>query len=208
MRAGAGLHSVSCEFTHQVTLSDEVVKRSTSKVSPNPKQVGYTQVADASYKASVRMKAFITYRYGIKAALLQNPWVAVVRTGWEEVPFSFLVDRFYDVSSYLNSLQLPSIVAQSNVNVTVKQHTYVNRSVQDIVGPSPPYSHKLVANGGVLVTTRYEAFKRYKGSLSSVPPTLENGLNSFKRQLDVLTLGWFQSKAVMANSMNPSIRWK
>lgn len=207
MRAGAGLHSVSCEYTSQVTLSDEVNERTVTKILPNPNWVGYTQVSDASYKASVRMKAFITYRYGIKAALLQNPWVAVVRTGWEEVKFSFLVDRFYDVSSYLNSLQLPSIVAQSNVNVSVKQHTYINRSIQDIVGPPPPLSYKLVANGGVLVTTRYESFSRYAGSLSSVPPTLENGLNSFKRQLDALTLGWFQSKAVMSRSMNPSMRW-
>lgn len=201
MRAGAGLRSVSCEYTAQVTLADSQNGSTKALIGSTSNQVGYAQVTGFAYTASVRMKAFVTYKYGIRAALAQNPFLAVVRTGWEQVPFSFMVDRFYDVSSWINSLQLPSIIADCNVNVSVKQHTYINRSLSDITPPPSPYTFKLVANGGVLNRYRYNSFKRYKGSTSSVPPTLENGLSSMKRELDALFLGYSQSKDTMNRSL-------
>lgn len=187
--------------TAQVTLSD-------TKFLPS-KTVNTSNVAYASYNAhhnisctgSIRMKSYHRYTTGVKARLLANPWKSTLSTAYELITLSFVLDWFYDIGSWLQSLQLSDIVAESWVNVTERGDTVEHGYFTDLV-LRPHYTVGMEYCPGLLWTGKYFYFKRWKGSLSAQAPSLEFGLSNFKRQLDSLALGWGTTRRLMRHPLS------
>lgn len=138
---------------------------------------------------SIRMKSYHRYTEGVKARLMANPWKNALTTGYELIPFSFVLDWFYDIGGWLRSLMLSDIVAESWVNCSEKGNTLVRQYFTDLT-QRPYYSSSFEYVPGVLHTGTNFYFRRWRGSLTAVAPTLEFGLSTFKRRLDALSMSW------------------
>lgn len=181
----------------QVTLADSVF-------SQNSQEYGYafpglkvTQTDSVSTAGSVRMKAFVRYSDGIKSRFLASPPIDLLNTAWEEVPFSFVIDWFYDIGGYFQQLRLEEIVGEVFVNVSEKG-TRVSKKFFSGIEPLPDYRIAYVRPEwiqGYTCTSR--KFFRSPGSLSAVPPSLEQGLYSWKRLLDSSSMAWQKTRRAL-----------
>lgn len=133
--------------------------------------------------------AYVRYTTGIQARLLGNPCVALLRTAWEEVPFSFVVDWFYDIGTWINSLGFDAITTPDSwVCLSEKARAYEDVFISDIRPLSEDYRIAPVALYGTKISATCDFFQRSKSSLSAVPPKLGWGISNFKRSVDSLIL--------------------
>lgn len=142
-----------------------------------------------SRTGSAHAIAYVSYVSGLKAKLIQNPAVALLRTSWEEVPFSFVVDWFYDIGTWINSLNLGSITTSDSwVCLSERAQSTEVAQIESLSPSSELYRIQLIGSTGTRVSATCNWFNRSKSSLSSVPPTLSWGVSNFKRSVDSLVL--------------------
>lgn len=175
--------------TAQVTLSDVVFVDAVTTSTANLAFSSVKTHIARTCSGSIRMKSYHRYTEGVKARLLANPFLSSISTLYEVIPYSFVLDWFYDIGGWLRGLQLGDIVAESWVNATERGHTTELRYFTDLV-PRPFYKANFEYVPGLLHTGKNFYFRRWKGSLTAVPPTLDWGLDRWKRQLDTLALSW------------------
>lgn len=179
--------------TAQVTIPDSFF---VDAVHTSTANLAFSSVKTHSARScagSIRMKSYHRYTEGVKARLLANPFVSTLTTLYEVVPYSFVLDWFYDIGGWLRGLQLGDIVAESWVNVTERGYTTVLQFFSDLV-PRPFYKANFEFVPGLLHTGKNFYFRRWKGSLTAAPPTLDWGLDRWKRQLDTLAMSWQRVK--------------
>lgn len=183
----------NCKYEFQVTLKDSIAESARSTIPAYSYQVGHDRCSFASYEASVRMKAYVSYATGLKTRLSACNYVSLLRTTYELTRLSYVLDWFVDIGGSLNELMLPSLVAESAVNVSLQQHTRINRWVENIKPASGYYLVPVYAPGYI---QRYDQFifERQVGSLTVVPPYVDWGLTTFQRQLDSVALLWNKFK--------------
>lgn len=184
----------------QITIPYENYARSVSTVSTGNTPVIYDQVADRRYWGSVRMVAYVHYNSALSARLSGTNLVDYLKTAWELIPYSFVVDWFINVGGALSQLLLPSIIGSSFVNVSEKHFGSNINSIQNL----RPFTYP----GMTYVTTWRRTnlstihadcfyFYRYPGSLSAVLPPLGSGLSTFSRDFDSATLSWQRLKRLL-----------
>lgn len=138
---------------------------------------------------SYRLKAVMSWSDSFRDRLRLNP-IQVATTAWELVPFSFVVDWFFDVSTWLTMLQLSTLALSIKITGTLKDQCVAG---EQIVGVRPIYndgntSFTWTSLGRPPVSTT-RTFRRTPNiSLSLKPPSIENGLTRFKRQMDSIAL--------------------
>lgn len=138
-----------------------------------------------SYRLKARMSWSDSFRDRLKLHPVQLPL-----TAWELVPFSFVVDWFFDVNTWLTMLQITTLAQKIKITGTLKDQCVAG---EEILGVRPTANDGLTAFTysilGKVPLSRTRTFKRDANvSLSLKPPSIENGLDRFKRYMDSISL--------------------
>lgn len=138
---------------------------------------------------SYRLKAKMSWKDSFKDRLRLNP-IQQLTTAWEVVPFSFVIDWFYDVNTWLTRLQINTLAAKMTINGTLIDQCFAGES---ILGVRPTATDGKTAYSssylGKPPASETRTFRRYANvSLSINPPSIENGLDRFKRYMDSISL--------------------
>lgn len=138
---------------------------------------------------SYRLKAKMSWHDSFKDRLRLNP-IQQLTTAWEVVPFSFVIDWFYDVNAWLTRLQINTLATKLTINGTLLDQCYAG---EQILGVRPTATDGKTAfsstNLGEPPVSETRTFRRYANvSFSSKPPSIENGLDRFKRYMDSISL--------------------
>lgn len=183
---------------YQVTFRETFVTRNQVIPQSISGYVTFTEHTTESHSVSVRYKARISYTDSVLARFGLNPW-SLPRTVWERVPFSFVVDWFYDVGGWIDRLNLMTVLGSVTGLKTVKDTAHLRRSRDGFAKTVSARDMKIYIDTGREITTETRWFDRTLSSISVQPPSLAWGLNKFKRQVD--------SIALMLNFIkNPSIK--
>lgn len=133
--------------------------------------------------------AYVSYVSGLKARLMANPATSLLKTSWELVPFSFVVDWFYDIGSWISSLDLGSIVDSESwacLSERATAHEQVTMSNCSVKGDG--IELQVLGFTGTSAVAVCEYFERSNTGFSSVPPKLGWGISNLKRSVDSLFL--------------------
>lgn len=188
-------------LTSQVTLSDSLYAE-TSTSGSNETGFKSTNKSSRSCGGSFRRKAYFNYTNSMVDRLIGNPISTVARTTWEVVPFSFVVDWFIGIGSYLDNLQVDTLVPKSSVNVTEKGTTrLVNWFVSN--GAEKHYRHSIAKFFGASAESTRFTFERSKGSLSVPGIDLSQSWYTFKRSIDSSCLLWQQFSKKLNEYVDP-----
>lgn len=174
-------------LTEQVTLSDSLYVETSADGNTS---TGYKAKnrTSRSVQGSWRKKAYFNYTNSMLARLASP--VSLVKTAWEVVPFSFVVDWFISVGDYLDNLQVDTITCGPvAVNVTEKG-TSVLRNWFEPNGVVDGYRHTIEKFHGSVCTATSFTFARSKGSLSVPGIDLQQSWYTFKRSIDTACLSW------------------
>lgn len=143
---------------------------------------------------SIRMKAYVSYTGGLLSKLSGLRLSDMLLTTWELVPFSFVVDWFYNVSGLIGQLRLDSIVTDSFVNVTEKTTAVMIHYLNNRKITNKQYTHRPLTGASGQQVAEYFRFVRSRGSLAVAVPQFTWGIDKWKRQLDSFVLSWQHAK--------------
>lgn len=135
-----------------------------------------------------RLRATVDYGDAITKRLGLNLW-AIPKTIWETIPFSWVIDWFFSVNSWLDKLRLDQIAGSISTLGTLKDRVIETRELANLRTADPSFVFTPKAVHGILCTAEVRTFQREIVSLNASPPGLVWGLDRFKRQLDTLSLG-------------------
>lgn len=160
-----------------------------------------TETWDSAYTFWVKVRQYMTgqFSYRLKAKMswsdsfrnrLRLHPVQIPSVAWELVPFSFVVDWFFSVSDWLTLLQINTLAQKIQITGTLKDLCIAG---ENIVGVRPTANDGLTAYTWTVLgkppVSQTKTFIREANiSLSLQPPSIENGLGNFKRQLDSFAL--------------------
>lgn len=135
-----------------------------------------------------RLRAIVDFGDALTKRLGLNPW-AVPKTLWEIMPFSWVLDWFFNVNAWLDKLRLGDIVGSMSIVGTLKDRVIETRELANLstIDPTVTFTPKLVH--GVQCTAEVRTFQRELVTLNASPPKLEWGIDRFKRYMDTLSLG-------------------
>lgn len=109
----------------------------------------------------------------------------VLRTGWELVPFSFVVDRFIDVGTWLEAIQPNPNVTILGSWVSTKRSTHSQRQILYLrVNTSPP----AITGPSSMFTGESTMLTREVGVVPGVIPTPNTGKLSLSQHADHIAL--------------------
>lgn len=174
----------------QVTLNEHVFYQPTYSQMDNGSGLLWTPSKSYSFTGSIRHQAFVSFTAALKARLGLTSFSSLLRTAWEVVPYSWVLDWFTGIGAYLQGLGLEDLVPNSAVNSTEKGYTRIWGSFS--YSSKTGWRHVPIAfqSGG---ESRYFYFRRWKGNLSSAFVGWNPWFN-FKRSLDSACLSWQHTK--------------
>lgn len=158
----------------------------------------YTATLKYNRSGIAHIIAYVSYVSGIKARLNANSAVSLLRTGYELVPFSFVVDWFYDIGSWINSLNLGSIVDSNSwacLSERATAHEQVTMSACSV--PGQGIELQVLGFSGTSAVATCEYFERTPTGFSSVPPKLGWGVSNLKRSVDSLFLSVSRARRLL-----------
>lgn len=180
---------ISYRKDFQVTLTDrykDILARQNDRLCFS----GYYAFDEVHYREgniSCRIRASVDFTYSLRDALRLN-FLTIGKVAWEVVPLSFVVDWFYDIGTYLESLELPSLISSfSAVRSTRDRVTGTSKAE----GFRKRVQQGFTVENLVDVTTqkvRVYSFERDIPVLSTAPPRLTWGIDRWKRELDTISL--------------------
>lgn len=171
---------------YQVTIPDSGQHyRLVSSSSGKPVNVRTTRTA--RYVSSCRLIADVDYSEGLASRLGYSRWQPLL-TLYEAVPFSFLLDWFYDIAGWFQRLRLSDIVGKISCIRNLKEKA-ISVQTTEIVPRGYGYEQwRTVKLLNRPWTCEERVFTRTPVSLTTPPPVLGWGLDKLKRQIDTIAL--------------------
>lgn len=186
-------------ITSQVTIPDGLFWQDRSigvPFSPDGYAICDILVSTAAY-GSIRKKAYYNFTEDLLNRLNPNTIIAMTKTAWELVPYSWVSDWFISISDYLNLLELPSLLSKASVNVSEKGKTRVTEVVSNVrsfYAPLAKVGFTPVSPWNGVYVAECDYFERSVGTLNIPDISPSQAWFNWKRGLDSATLLWQQNK--------------
>lgn len=194
------------EQTHQVTFKDKMSLRNQTYSSNGGGAAGGGILYDVTVKRtleySYRLRATVSYRDSLMNRLGLNAWT-IPKTLWEIVPFSFVVDWFYDLGGWFSRLNLGNLVASMKVLGTLKDRCLETVFISNFRPVSTLYKDTWIPSfsAGAVAKSECRDFRRQLVTIAANPPKLQWGIDRWKRELDSISLA-------IGFVKNPTLRGK
>lgn len=171
---------------YQVTIPDSGQHYASSSMSSG-KPVNVRTTRTARYVSSCRLIADVDYSEGLASRLGYSPWQPAL-TLYEVIPFSFVLDWFYDISGWFQRLRLLDIVGKISCIRTLKEKA-ISVQIAELVPRGYGYEKwRTVKLLNRPWTVEERVFTRSIVALTTPPPILGWGLDKLKRQIDAIAL--------------------
>lgn len=181
------------EQTHQVTFKGKLNLKSQTITSGGGGSGGSYLKFDVTTKRtleySYRLRATVSYRDSLMNRLGLNAWT-IPKTLWEIVPFSFVVDWFYDLGGWFSRLNLGNLVASMKVVGTLKDRCLETVYLGNFRPSSTLFKDVWIPSfsAGAVKTSECRDFRRQLVNITANPPKLQWGIDRWKRELDSISL--------------------
>lgn len=151
----------------------------------------YDQRVLLTVDGSVRIKGKMRFRRNLADLLNTSGLENYLNGVWQGVPFSFVLDWFYDVSSWLSQISISEQLFDYSDERTIKATVTYRSWVENIqLNSDKTHRNRIGRVEENLFTSTCEHFQREVNTSppAAVAPQLEYGMDRWKRKFDAIAM--------------------